>query len=379
MLASRLLTRRPGAAALVVRAAAAARGYATVPGTSAPLIDVSPVLEPDHPRRGAAVREIGDALRAEGYFYAQGVTQMPASYIAEIYRYAAKCHALPLPVKRAFSQRDGHGAYAGPDVGQPELAYEPGTVSTVHAWDYSRTRFTLASGERDANRYPEADVLSPPYAEVLGELYERQNALGRGLMGAFAETLGLPAATFAEMFAGDDGEGDFGTIRLLHYPRPGAGRFDAEANLGISPHTDFEAFTLMHQDAPGLQFIPASGEGADAGGWVDAPVTVRPAEFVVIVGDVLERFTNGLLRATPHRVVLTPHARNSIIRFNAVAAETLVTPLPAFITPERPAAYTPVRMRTHMETTMRNLEAGVGAWDAEMQRSRTATYRYAEP
>ena len=105
--------------------------------------------------------------------------------------------------------------------------------------------------------------------------------------------------------------------------------------------------------------------------------TIRGASHQV--GDVLERFTNGYLRATPHRVLLTPHARNSIIRFNAVAAETVVEPLPQFVSEARPAAYTPVRMRTHMETTMRNLEKGVGAWDAETQTSKTATYVYDAP
>merc|ERR1719221_2176034 len=137
-------------------------------------------------------------------------------------------------------------------------------------------------------------------------------------MGAFAECLGLPSRTFQDMFV-DDAGGDFGTIRLLSYPGQSAEQAE-RANVGISAHTDFEAFTLMHQDAPGLQFIPASGEG-----WVDAPV--RPGEFVVIVGDVLERFTNGVLRATPHRVQLTPHPRKSIIRFNAVAPETVIEPL----------------------------------------------------
>ena len=33
-------------------------------------------------------------------------------------------------------------------------------------------------------------------------------------------------------------------------------------------------------------------------------------------------------------------------------------------------------MRTHMETTMRNLEQGLGAWDNDKQVSLTATYDY---
>merc|ERR1719161_49782 len=118
------------------------------------------------------------------------------------------------------------------------------------------------------------------------------------------------------MFDGEDGQGDFGTIRLLFYPgSPMLSASEAQtATAGISPHTDFEVFTLMHQDAPGLQFIPTSG-----GGWIDAPV--RPGEFVVIVSDVLERLTNGVLRATPHRVMQTGHKRMSIIRSNALNAD----------------------------------------------------------
>ena len=249
-----------------------------------PIVDVAPLLEVGHPDRAASVSAVGAALRTRGFFYASGVNVLPADYIRSVYTYADRCHELPLLVKHEFSQRDGHGAYSGPDIGQAELAYEAGTVSTVRAWDYSRTRFTLASGDPiNSNRYPGAEVIEPPYHEVLDDLYERQNALGAALMSAIAEFLGLPAATLSEMFVGGGGEGggeggggDFGTIRLLHYPGPGAS-FDESANQGISPHTDFEAFTLMHQDAPGLQFIPASGEG-----WVDAPV--RPSEFVVIVG-----------------------------------------------------------------------------------------------
>ena len=31
------------------------------------------------------------------------------------------------------------------------------------------------------------------------------------------------------------------------------------SDVGIAPHTDFEAFTLMHQDAPGLQLLRKKG------------------------------------------------------------------------------------------------------------------------
>eukprot|EP00933_Yihiella_yeosuensis_P069029 TRINITY_DN7513_c1_g2_i2.p1 TRINITY_DN7513_c1_g2~~TRINITY_DN7513_c1_g2_i2.p1 ORF type:complete len:196 (-),score=38.06 TRINITY_DN7513_c1_g2_i2:110-697(-) len=193
-------------------------------------------------------------------------------------------------------------------------------------------------------------------------------------MRAFAEMLELPADTFHSMFEGEGG--DMGTIRLLHYPAAAndeEASARAAANYGISPHTDFEAFTLMHQDAPGLQFLPPGGNT-----WVDAPV--RPQEFVVIVGDVLERFTNGVLKATPHRVLQTAWERNSIIRFNAMTPDTLIAPLPEFVSEGRPAMYTPVTMKKHMDTTMEGLEAGRGAWEpGNPGRSLTATYVYDDP
>ena len=277
------------------------------------------------------------------------------------------------------------------DIGQPELNYEAdaSAVASVSGWDYSRQRFSLGNQSGEANdhaaaadaadgdaRYPgAADGLDPPFATVLDELYTRQDGLGRVLLGGFEEALTLRPRTLIELFEDRTGAGaDFGTIRLLQYP----GDADAahEASTGIGAHTDFECFTLMHQNASGLQLMPRV-PGGGHGPWVDAPV--RPSDFVVILGDMLERLTNGALLATPHRVLPTAHARSSIIRFNGFAPEALLQPLDQFVTPERPARYSPVTMRTHMETTMRQLEAGQGSWDKATGRSRSATYDYGPP
>jgi isopenicillin N synthase-like dioxygenase len=97
---------------------------------------------------------------------------------------------------------------------------------------------------------------------------------------------------------------------------------------------------------------------------------------VVIVGDVFERYTNGLFKATPHRVLDTPWERRSIIRFNALTPKTVIQPLQSFVTPQKPSLYTPMTMEQHMETTMENLRLGKGAWCSETDTSLTATYRY---
>lgn len=261
-----------------------------------------------------------------------------------------------------------HGTYSGLDAGKEyaELDYEQGTVSSVRAWDYTK----VVSYENYGLNYPTSEngKLSTNVQSFFENLYDRQNEFGKLLLVAVADMLGLQSDHFSKDYV----DGDLGTIRLLHYP--GAAETTAvkegsqTADAGISAHTDFEMFTLMHQDAPGLQFLRPA-ENALENKWLDAPVSDH---FVVIIGDCLERFTNGHLIATPHRVVKTKNPRNSIIRFNAVEPDTEIAPMKQFGEPR----YSKTTMRQHMSTTLSNLELGLGAWDAKANRSKTANYWY---
>ena len=78
-------------------------------------------------------------------------------------------------------------------------------------------------------------------------------------------------------------------------------------------------------------------------------------------GDMLERFTNGTLRATPHRVLATPWERMSLIRFNGFESDTTVAPLPQFVTPDRPEAYSATTQGDHMTKIFARINAGLGA------------------
>ena len=83
-------------------------------------------------------------------------------------------------------------------------------------------------------------------------------------------------------------------LRLLHYPSQDK---NSETDLyGSAPHKDFGCLTLLAQDdVGGLQVMTPAGD------WVDAPRI--PGSFVVNVGDMLRRLSNGLLLSTPHRVI----------------------------------------------------------------------------
>ena len=83
-------------------------------------------------------------------------------------------------------------------------------------------------------------------------------------------------------------------LRLLHYPP--ISKNSPSDLYGSAPHTDFGCLTILAQDEiGGLQVQTREGE------WID--VTKLEGSFVVNVGDMLSRYTNGLLRSTPHRVI----------------------------------------------------------------------------
>lgn len=83
-------------------------------------------------------------------------------------------------------------------------------------------------------------------------------------------------------------------LRLLHYPPlPDSSPADL---YGSAPHTDFGALTFLATDeVGGLQVLSPDGV------WLDVPP--RTDAFVVNVGDMLHRLSNGTLRSTPHRVI----------------------------------------------------------------------------
>lgn len=97
--------------------------------------------------------------------------------------------------------------------------------------------------------------------------------------------------------------------------------------VGVSEHTDFEMMTFLHQNECGLYVKKRKGE------WMAAP-TLREdeAKLLVIISDGLEVFTNGMYKATPHRVERPENKeRFSIVRFNGVNAETEMYALPEFV------------------------------------------------
>eukprot|EP01006_Ploeotia_vitrea_P049269 TRINITY_DN67324_c2_g1_i1.p1 TRINITY_DN67324_c2_g1~~TRINITY_DN67324_c2_g1_i1.p1 ORF type:complete len:567 (+),score=113.02 TRINITY_DN67324_c2_g1_i1:65-1765(+) len=120
-------------------------------------------------------------------------------------------------------------------------------------------------------------------------------------------------------------------------------------HTGISAHTDYELFTLLHQDAVGLQvaLLPSSSPSTSTASskheqekvssssfyqkdqqWVTVP-TDNKNLATIIIGDTLSFWSNGWLKATPHRVHNPSHTqtRHSLVLFMAHDANVLIRPL----------------------------------------------------
>ena len=159
------------------------------------------------------------------------------------------------------------------------------------------------------------------FREVCESYAGAMTELGRKLMGLALNASGVTDQAILKAF-----ETPTIWLRLLHYPpqSPQA----AEDLYGSAPHKDFGCLTLLAQDdVGGLQVQTPAGQ------WVDAPP--REDAFIVNVGDMLHRMSNGKLLSTPHRVINTSgRERYSVPFFFDPNVSTIIAPLHGTGTPK---------------------------------------------
>lgn len=237
------------------------------------------------------------------------------------------------PRKQQTIQGDGNGDYGWVAKGT-EPAYQPGTVSSLEAFDYGKGNLDDAS-----------DDFWPPIADFRSDLaacWREYCELGNAVFQTLALAAELPRFWLAERCDSLS----LNTMRLLHYAAEPD--MDANRNVGIAAHTDFECITLLYQTCAGLELLNTEGD------WLDAPV--REGRIVVLLGDMLERWTNGAFKASGHRVRNTPEQRFSIVQFFAVNEDIEVAPLEQFVTAESPARYTPIKQAQHIDDEIARAE-----------------------
>ncbi|CAM0138569.1 hypothetical protein VKS41_007190 [Umbelopsis sp. WA50703] len=171
--------------------------------------------------------------------------------------------------------------------------------------------------------------------------YDGCTKLGNKLMGLVAISFGLQDDYFEPLF-----NPTLSTLRYLHYPartvkaEESASNDDDDALLSCSKHTDSGIVTLLCQDEVGGLEVQNS-----LGQWIPAPYV--PESFVVNLGDLMHRWTNGKFVATMHRVRATNQDRLSIPFFFEPKLDCLIEPLKPCLE-DGVAHYDPVRYGEHV-------------------------------
>jgi isopenicillin N synthase-like dioxygenase len=290
-----------------------------------PTIDVRELADPDD----AVIARIRDACLNTGFFYLDHVFDKNGRMdpvMAQMRAFFDLDDADP--VKQAVNMMMTKAEQGWtPLFG--ELPYQPGTVAHVESFDFGR-RPPMDSDD-PPNMWPEL----PDFRRDLRAGWDTLTEAGNAVLRSLALAAGLDAGFFAERCNSQQ----FNTMRLLSYPENDAPASDTD--VGISAHTDFECITFILQTAPGLELLATDGN------WYDVPG--HDGRLVVMLDDMMERWTNGMFRATGHRVRKTGDQRYSIVMFFAVNDDEIVAPLPNFVSDSNPAMFDGVKQREHLQ------------------------------
>jgi len=334
-----------------------------------PIIDVTGLFSADLAARQAVSEQLGRAARDVGFFYIRGHGISPER-VAGL-RAAAEAlfaHDLDWKMRWHIGLDRGHKGY----VPEGSEWYGSGRPDLKEAWDigfeaaddhpFVRAGQPLIGG----NKWPDL----PGFRAAIDAYYGDVFALGRKLFQGFALALGQDEHAFDSLVTCPPSK-----LRLIHYPVDPS----AEDAPGIGAHTDYECFTLLLADQPGLEVLNGLGQ------WIDAPpVTVDGEElFVINVGDMLEVMTAGQFFATTHRVRKVQHERYSFPLFYACDYATKIRPLPEFDpTGEKAKEYPDISIGDHMWSmalqTYRYLREKVEAGELALPENARATNTFGQ-
>ena len=291
-----------------------------------PLVDIGRLYSQNLDERRACARELGRAAREVGFIYVTG-HDVSDALIRDLEAQAEAFFAQSLDEKmRTYIGRSSnHSGY----VPEGEEVFASGKIDRKEAYDVN---LDYQGEDRRPLLGPNIWPGSVAFRWAASRYYDAVAGLARRLFAGFALALDLEEDYFEGLRKAPPSQ-----LRLIHYP------FDPDAapdQEGIGAHTDYECFTILYCSAPGLEVL--NGEGR----WIDAPPV--PGAFVVNLGDMLEALTNGEFVATSHRVRKVGEERYSFPFFATLDYDTVVAPLPRFVSQARPAAYPPIVSGVHL-------------------------------
>ncbi|KAF6760261.1 iron/ascorbate oxidoreductase [Ephemerocybe angulata] len=259
--------------------------------SSIPLLDYSLLASPD--TRQQFIDQLRHALINVGFLYLSNHT-VSNDIVSSVIDYIPQLFSLPQEAKEKIRMANSEHF-----LGYSKLGAEltKGAVDYREQFDFA-TRHTSRWKEGDPDYYrlwgqpqwPDEDLI-PGFHKSFETYLDQVQDLSYKFSSLISEALGLGPNGLNKFY--DEGPLMQHRAKIVKYPIPPAGNGDQ----GVGPHYDagFSTFLLQASDHRGLQVQNLAGE------WIDAPPI--PGTFVINFGKALEFVTEGLARATSHRVL----------------------------------------------------------------------------
>jgi isopenicillin N synthase-like dioxygenase len=186
----------------------------------------------------------------------------------------------------------------------------------------------------------------PGFKETFLELYDAFDRAGIKILRAVARFLNVDEDYFTDTVS--DGNS---VMRLLHYP---AQTEPTGNHIRAGAHEDINTITLLlGAEEAGLELKTKDGR------WI--PVSPKPGELVINIGDMLQRLTNGVLRSTSHRVVnpapdRASHARYSMPFFLHFRPDFMIEALPGTVPLGEKPKWPPISSHDYLQERLREIK-----------------------
>lgn len=319
-----------------------------------PVIDLDGTFTTDLETHRAIAWEVHKACRETGFFYVAN-HRIAEPLIARQFDWARRFFDLPLERKMAIhmtksptfvgyeplgvqvtDSQDSKVKASPPDL--KEAFFIGGEIGPDHPYAGKAIR------GYGYNQWPEG---LPGLREDVLAYHAAVSDLSMRVVRLIALSLDLPVDYFAPMFDMPNT-----TLRLLKYPpQPAAVAFN---QMGAGAHTDWGGVTLLVQDdVGGLEVRNAAGD------WIRAePI---PGTFVVNLGDLIKRWTNGLYSSNLHRVMNNASGRDrySIPFFFGPRPSAIIEALPGCVSADRPPQFATCTAQDHVNEMFRRAYAAL--------------------
>ncbi|ETN42226.1 uncharacterized protein HMPREF1541_04167 [Cyphellophora europaea CBS 101466] len=271
-------------------------------GLVMPIIDFGDFLHGDASTKARVAEQVLKGFQDSGFLYLTN-HGIPPSTISHVFSQSSQFFARPQSEKDALS-------WTTPQSNRGYVASGREKVTLADLNDRDEIAKLRASNpdlkesmeigregvEGLPNRWPDKiDAAGAAFATDMKAFFLTCKALHGQVMRAIALAMGLRP----DFFDGFTDAGD-NNLRLLHYPAVLKSVFRHNPDqVRAGAHSDYGSITLLFQDDVGGLEVQSP-----RGTWVRA--TPVPGSIVVNAGDLLNRWSNGMIKSTRHRVVQPP-------------------------------------------------------------------------